>query len=113
MSANAIAQKLDSIQTKGAMRAVDIANLLDARPETVSRWNKGKAFPREQALNILLELEYLVDQLADFYEPNEVRLWMFSRQRLLDGEKPAELVKQGKIDKVMQLVNQLRDGVYI
>ena len=55
---NAIARKLDSIQRKSAMRSVDVANVVGARPETVSRWNQGKAFPRPDAQKLLLELEY-------------------------------------------------------
>ena len=42
---NAIARRLEAIQTKAAMRSSDVANVLNVRPETVSRWNKGKALP--------------------------------------------------------------------
>lgn len=109
---NAIARRLDSLQQKGAMRSVDVANLLGARPETVSRWNQGRAFPRPEAQKQLLNLEYIVDQLSDFYEPQEARLWLFSRQKLLGGGIPAELIQQGRVDEVIALVDQMRDGVY-
>ena len=52
---NAIARKLDPIQQKIAMRSVEVANVVGARPETVSRWNQGKAFPRPDAQKLLLE----------------------------------------------------------
>jgi transcriptional regulator with XRE-family HTH domain len=110
---SAIARRLATIQTKGAMRSSDVANVLSVRPETVSRWNQGKAFPHPQTEKQLLELEYIVDQLSDFYEPQDARLWLFSRQRVLDGQVPAELIQQGKIDEVLNAVNQLRDGVFI
>ena len=110
---NAIARKLHVIQEKGAMRSVDVANLLKARPETVSRWNQGKAFPHPNTEKQLLELEFVIDQLSDFYEPKEARLWIFSRQRLLNGETPAELIQKGRVDEVLAVVHQLRDGVYL
>lgn len=110
---NAIARKLAAIQQKGAMRSVDVANLLGTRPEQVSRWNQGKAFPRPDAQKLLLDLEYIVDQLSDFYEPEEARLWLFSRQRLLDGETPAELIQKGRAQEVIDVIDQLRDGVFI
>lgn len=113
MNGNAIARRLDAIQAKGAMRSSDIANVLDVRPETVSRWNQGKAFPHPNTEKQLLELEFIVDQLSDFYEPNEARLWIFSRQRLLNGETPAELIQKGRVDEVLAVVHQLRDGVYL
>lgn len=110
---NAIARRLESIQEKGAMRSIDVANLLGARPETVSRWNQGKAFPRPDAQKSLLSLEYVVDQLSDIYEPKEARLWLFSRQKLLGGNSPASLIQEGKIDAVIETVERLREGTFI
>ncbi len=113
MNTNAIARRLEDIARKGAMRSIDVANLLGTRPETVSRWNQGKAFPRPTTQKTLLELDYIVDQLADFYEPQEARLWLFSRQKRLDGATPAELIQQGRIEDVIAIIDQLRDGVYL
>ena len=110
---SAVARKLESIRTKGALRHMDVANLLGTRPETVSRWNQGRAYPHSGTEKVLLELEFIVDQLSDFFEPNEARQWMFSRQKLLEGKTPAELIHEGRIDDVRRLVNQLRDGVYL
>lgn len=112
VTSNALARKLDSICVKGGMKQTDIALLLDTNPETVSRWNQGKNYPHPNTEKILLELEYIMDQLSDFYEPNEARIWMFSPQKLLGGATPANLIKEGKIDEVGQLVSQLRDSVY-
>jgi uncharacterized protein (DUF2384 family) len=110
---NAIARKIDSIQSKGALKSMDIALIVGTRPETVSRWNQGKAFPQRDKERILLDLEYVVDQLSDFYEPDEARLWLFSRQKLLDGKQPAELIHDGKTDRVIEVIDQLRDGVFL
>jgi len=110
---NAIARRLESISSKGAMRHVEVANLLGTRPESVSRWNQGRAYPHARTEKTLLELEFIVDQLSDFYEPNQARQWIFAPQRLLDGRSPAELIQAGRIDEVRRLVNQLRDGVYV
>jgi transcriptional regulator with XRE-family HTH domain len=110
---SAVARKLDSIRTKGAMRHIEVANLLGTRPETVSRWNQGRAYPHASTEKALLQLEYLVDELSDFYTPNEARLWIFSPQKHLGGASPAELIREGRIDEVMRLVNQVRDAVYV
>jgi len=110
---NAIARKIGSIEQKGGMRSVDVANILGTRPETVSRWNQGKAFPRGETERALLDLEYIVDQLSDFYEPLEARVWLYSRQRLLDGETPVSLIQQGNTEAVMQILDELRDSVFL
>jgi len=110
---SAIVRKLDTIQRKGGLRAVDIASLLGMRPETVSRWNQGKASPRPDAERQILEIAYIIDQLADFYEPDEARLWLNSRQKLLGGQTPFNLIQSGRSGEVIEMVDQLRDGVFI
>lgn len=109
----AVARKLDSIREKASLKSIDVANLLSQRPETVSRWNQGHAYPHRNTEKLLLELEYIVDQLSDLYEPNEARQWLFSPQKLLQGSSPAALIQSGKIDEVMKLVNQLRDAIFM
>jgi hypothetical protein len=110
---NAVARKLESIREKGGLKNVDVANVLGTRPEQVSRWNQGKAFPQPDAERTLLELEYIIDELSDFYDPQEARLWLFSRQKLLGGQTPAELIQEGKTEEVRSVIAQLRDGVFV
>lgn len=110
---SAVARKLESLRAKGAMRHTDVANILGTRPETVSRWNQGRAYPHASTEKTLLELEYIVDQLSDFYEPDGARQWIFSPQKHLAGASPAELINNGRIDEVLRLVGQLRDAVYV
>ena len=110
---NAIARKIESIEKKGAMKSIDIANVIGSRPETVSRWNKGKAFPQPDKELLLLDLEYIVDQLSDFYEPKEARMWLYSRQKLLQGERPVGLIQTGKAKEVINVLDQLNAGVHV
>lgn len=109
----ALARKIDSIREKGAIRNSDLANLLSTRPETISRWNKGHAYPQPGKEQLLLQLEYIVDELSEIYEPNEARQWIFSPQRNLGGKSPAELIQNGKIEEVRNFVNQMREAVYL
>jgi hypothetical protein len=113
MNANVIARKLASLQKRGSVNSVDVANVLQIEPETVSRWNQGKAFPQPEVERALLGLEYVVDQLANLYEPDEVRLWLFAPQKLLNGEIPAGLIRQHRTDEVIQIIRQLLEGVYV
>jgi hypothetical protein len=110
---NPLARKLDVITSRGGMRLVDIANVLNTRPETVSRWKQGKAFPHPSTERQLIELEWIIEQLADFYTPQEARLWLFSRQRLLDGKTPADLIAAGKTEDVLAAIKQLRESTFV
>lgn len=111
--ASAVATRLDAIRDRGGIKAREVAQLLDTTPQTVSRWRTGKVEPQPDRLHRLLTLEWLIDELAEFYEPDEARLWLFSRHRLLGGERPADRIQQGKVDDVLALISQLRDGAFV
>ena len=109
----AVARRLSSIREKGAISNSEVADLLGTRAETVSRWNNGHRDPHPSTEQLLLELEFIIELLSDFYEPKEARLFLYAPQKLLGGQRPADLIKEGKISEVHRLVNQIRDGVYL
>jgi len=106
-------RRLASIEKRAAMRSVDIANVLNVRPETVFLWSNGKVLPRASTERRLLELEFIVDKLSDIYAPHDARLWLFSRQRMLQRRTPADLLQQGCVDEVLAAVNRLLDGAHL
>lgn len=111
--AGAVANRLDAIREHGGIKAREVAQLLDTTPQTVSRWRTGKVEPQPDRLQRLLTLEWLVGELAEFYAPDEARLWLFAPHRLLDGDRPADRIQQGKVDDVLRLIAQLRDGAFV
>jgi hypothetical protein len=114
MTTTAIARKLSVIRDKSTLNSADIAAITGAQPETVSKWNQSKAVPRPDAQRRLLDLDYIVDQLSDLYDhPDEIKLWLFSRQKLLGGQIPIELIQSGRTEEVIAVIDQLRDSVFV
>jgi transcriptional regulator with XRE-family HTH domain len=109
----AMARRLNEIHARAGLQSREIAQLLGTTPQTVSRWRTGKAEPQRRSLDRLLALGWLAEELAEFYPPDEARLWLFSRHRLLGGERPADRIEEGRIDDVSALIAQLRDGGYV
>ncbi len=109
----AVATRLDRIRNRGGMKSREVAQLLGTTPETISRWQRGRVEPGPDRLERLLTLEWLVDQLGDFYEPDEARLWLFAPHRLLGGDRPADRIQEGHVDEVLALISQLQDGAYV
>ena len=109
----ALAQRLDTIKARGGVRSREVAQLLDTTPQTVSRWHTGRAEPQPASLRRLLALEWLLEQLADFYDPAEARLWLFAPHTMLRGETPADRIQRDQVDDVLALIDQLRDGAYV
>jgi len=109
----ALAHKIDNIRRGAAVSNRDIAELLDTTPETVSRWVNGKAEPRRESLQRLLELDFFIAELAEFFEPAEAHIWLLSPNELLNGVAPADRIKEGRTDDVFALLDQLRSGAYV
>lgn len=111
--AGALAERLDNIRDRGGIRSRDVAQLLNTTPQTVSRWRTGKVDPQPDGLQRLLTLEWLIGELADLYEPDQARLWLFSRHRLLNGDRPADRIQSGDVEAVLALIAQLSDGAFL
>jgi len=110
--ATAVARKLDNIKDRGGISAREVAQLLDTTPQTISRWQTGRSSPQPDSLNRLLRLEWLAEQLGQFYEPDEARLWLFSPHGELGGERPADLVAGDRIDEVLAIIDRLQSAAY-
>jgi hypothetical protein len=52
-------------------------------------WSTGRIDPQRERLQRLLELEFFLTELSEFYSPGEAKLWLFSPHKLLGGETAA------------------------
>ena len=110
---NVVADKLGVIKERGGIRAVDVANMLGTTPETVSRWNQGRAYPRPNKESLLVDLEYIVERLSEFYsDPQTARAWLFSRHKFFNGLRPADLIQEGRIEEVLEAIQLMADPTY-
>lgn len=112
--AGAVAARLDSIKADAGIRGREVATLVGATPQTVSRWQQGRVDPQPAHLRRLLTLEWLASELAEFYDdPKSARLWLFSRHRLLGGATPAERIQEDRTDDVLAIIEQLKSGAHL
>ena len=110
---NVVAEKLEVLRNRAAIRAVDVANMLGTTPETVSRWNRGRAYPRPGKECLLVDLEYIVERLSEFYpDPRTARAWLYSRHKYFDGRRPADLIQEGRIEEVLEAIQAMADPTY-
>lgn len=107
----AVANRLESIKRQAGVRDRQVADMLKASPRTVSRWYRGIE-PQQESLDRLLELAWLVDRLAELYQPDEAKLWLYSRNQLLGSERPVDLIRDGRMSDVLTVISQLIDGAY-
>ena len=109
-----IAGKLDGIQDAIGVTGAEVAQILQTTPETVSRWRVGRASPRQKSLEHLLRLDWLAVELSELYDTQGARIWLYSNQPMLKGERPVDLISQGKegAHQVLAVINQLKDSAF-
>ena len=113
MSQSAVAKTIGDLRDCGRLSGVDVANIARVSKATVSRWSNGTAAPHPRTQLVLSDLRYVVDRLADFYSADEIRLWLFSRNDLLDGKKAIELIHEDRTDQVLQAIERLDSVAYL
>lgn len=111
-ASSAVAQLLDGLRERGGLKGSDVANIADVSPATVSRWMTGKAAPHPKTQLLIADLHYVVSRLAELYAPDEARLWLYSKHRLLDGARPVDLIHDGRADAVLGVIESLSETTF-
>jgi Protein of unknown function (DUF2384) len=91
------------------LTAEEIAVATGVHLRQVQNWATGSK-PRGATQERLLDLEYLVKQLSEVYTAEGVTIWLHSRNRLLQGRRPLDLLADGHIDDVLAVVDRLVEG---
>jgi transcriptional regulator with XRE-family HTH domain len=112
-ASNAIARTIEELRERGGLSGVDVANVAFVSKATVSRWSTGKAAPQPRTQLVLSDLRYIVDRLSEFYTPEEARMWLYSRNALLDGARAVDLIHEQRTEEVLGAIERLAAGAYL
>ena len=110
--ASAVANIIDNLRQRGGLKGTDVANIAAVSPATVSRWTTGTSFPHPKTQLLISDLRYVVDRLSELYSPDETRVWLYSRHRLLGGERAIDLIHDNRSDEVLAIIEGLSEGTY-
>ncbi len=110
--ASAVANLINDLRQRGGLKGSDVANIAAVSPATVSRWTAGISFPHPKTQLLISDLRYVVDRLAELYDPQETRVWLYSRHRLLDGQRAIDLIHAGRAEAVLAVIESLNEGSY-
>ncbi|HEX4159506.1 MAG TPA: hypothetical protein VHY79_13615 [Rhizomicrobium sp.] len=109
---NAVSAIMDDLRQRGGLKGIDVANIAAVSPATVSRWTSGASFPHPKTQLLISDLRYVVDRLAELYNPEETRVWLYSKHRLLNGERAIDLIHAGRADEVLAVIESLDETTY-
>lgn len=113
MPETAVARIMHTLRETGGLQYKDIANAVNVSPSTATRWAGGQAMPPLRTQRIISDLRYVIDRLADFYEPDETRLWLNSKHKLLQNERAIDLIAVGRTEEVLAVIDSLDSGDYL
>ncbi len=54
----------------------------------------------------------MVDRLADFYTPDETRLWLHALHPMLKNQRAIDLINGGRTEEVLAVIEALDSGAY-
>ena len=108
----AVARLVEDLRTRGGLKGSDVANITHVSPATVSRWAAGKSAPPPKTQLVISDLRYVVDRLAEFYSPDETRIWLYARHPLLNGARAIDLIHEGHADDVLAVIDSLSDATF-
>lgn len=109
----AVSRLVGELKTIGGLKGIDLANILGVSPPTVTRWSKGEADPTIEKQTAMAQLRWVAERLGDFYEPDEVRLWLQSPHPQLNSQRPYDLIVEGRTPEVLEVIERLDSGVYL
>ncbi len=110
---NAVSKTIDDLKDRGGLKGVDVANITRVSKATVTRWSAGTHWPQPRTQLVLSDLRYVVDRLAEFYTSDEIRVWLNSRNELLDGQRAIDLIHDGRTDVLLEAIERLGDMAYL
>lgn len=106
-----LAAKLESLTAGTRLTHEEVGEIVGSSARSVSRWLAGDAEPKSDARRRLLELAYVAEELSSVMRPEDINLWIFSPNRLLDHDTPAERVRGGDFKSVLAVIEALADGI--
>jgi len=70
------------------------------------------AAPHPKTRLVISDLRYVVDRLAEFYTPEETRIWLYARHPLLEGARAMDLIHAGNADRVLEVIDSLAEATF-
>lgn len=90
--------------------SAEIATVTGVQERQVQHWAAATSRPRDETRDRLVDMHYLVRQLADVYRAEGIQIWLHARNRELDGNRPIDLLANGDFEPVVHAVARLQSG---
>lgn len=93
-----------------ALTTQELAGVVGVNARQISNWASGQNIPKGARRDRLLEVDYIIKLLRDVYTREGIDIWLHGRKRSLGGQRPIDLMRDGRFQTVLQAVERLRTG---
>jgi transcriptional regulator with XRE-family HTH domain len=97
--------------TKAGITQAELAKAVGSGPRAVNNWASGQNTPRGEAVKRLLDVRTVIELLGDSYSDEGIDIWLHSRNRNLDMQRPIDLIVEGDIEKVIDQAKWVAGGM--
>ncbi len=85
------------------------ARLLATSERNLASIEAGKS-PGAAVLKSLTELRRLLEALGELFEVATIGEWLKTKNDAFEGRKPLEVIEHGEVDRIWQMIFELRSG---
>jgi DNA-binding transcriptional regulator YiaG len=97
--------------TRVGITQAELAKAVGSGARAVQNWASGQNSPRGEAAKRLLDVRAVVDLLSDSYTDEGIDIWLHSRNRNLEMQRPIDLITQGELDLVLAEAKWVAGGM--
>lgn len=110
---SALALKVTDLISTLGLTQEEVGQIVDASARSVSRWSSGDVVPQRLNKQRLIELAYVAEAVTQVLPRDRANLWVFTPNRLLGHETPAERIRTGHYKDVLDVIEAIADGVVV
>lgn len=109
----ALAHKVSNIIEHLGLTHAEVGSIVDASARSIARWSAGEVVPQRLNKQRLLELAYVAQAVSEVLPSDRANVWIFTPNRLLEHQSPADRIHDGGYRDVLNLIEALAEGVVV
>lgn len=109
----ALAHQVTDLISHVGLTQDEIGSIVDASGRSVARWMRGEVVPQRLNKQRLIELAYVANAVTEVIPADQANLWIFTPNKLLGHDAPADCIRAGRYRDVLGLIEALAEGVAV
>ena len=107
-------QTLDGVIDTFQLDNADLAAALQVARRTIQRYRNEDTVPARKVRERLARLREISILLEEVFQASEGAItWLYTPVPLLEGRRPIDLMRRGKLDKVITALETYQSGAFV